>query len=220
MVASTPSTNHAVDADLELDVRDDARPGSPLRRVDAPPQGRERDRPVHRPVSRYSSPSRAAKALATVDFPEPAGRRWRSPSWRADHSADPAPQLVEEAPEAGEGLGHAAGVGDLDARTAARAGRSSSPCGGRRRSRRWRAQRSRGGRRQPSSASSASTPSRARSSATTAPTRSVSLPRMKPMPRIGSARRRTRRPPPASGRVSEMAFMSTSTPRSAARPTR
>ncbi len=71
------------------------------------------------PVSRYSRPRRWASALATVDLPEPAG-----PSIaitlieRAPYcaSAGGGSQLVQGVPVAGEGLGHAARIGDRDAR--------------------------------------------------------------------------------------------------------
>src|SRR3546814_6254147 len=80
------------------------------------------------PVSRYSRPRRAASARATVDLPDPAGpsmamtvmaeRSSRGRDVIARHWCVRrclGSQLVEHGPVAGEGLGHAARIGDADA---------------------------------------------------------------------------------------------------------
>ena len=74
MVASTPSTRTPVGPTLDLERRSamrataSASSGSTPRRSAA----KVTDRYIA-PVSRYSRPSRAARARATVDLPEPAG---------------------------------------------------------------------------------------------------------------------------------------------------
>ena len=132
-----------------------------------------------RPGRRWTCPTRPGPSMAMT----------RSDIGRGTYrSGRRLPEPIEHVEEPGERLGHAAGVGDDGARRAEPEDRrSSSPCGGRRRSRRGPASATPAGRTtKPSVSSSASTPQR-RSSVTMAAMRSVSLRRMNPIPvtRVG-----------------------------------
>ena len=188
MVASTPSTRTRSAVTSSSTTRASSADRAGVGGVDAPAQGRERDRPVHgprvevlepEPLGQAAGDGRLAGARGPVDRDDLHGQGTLLPR----RPALPARRPSSVVPVAGERLGHAVGVRDLDARRpAGRAGRSSSPCGGRRRSRPGPAAGCPGGPRSRRAPRRASMPQR-RSSRTTAAMRSVSWPRMKPTPR-------------------------------------
>ena len=152
--------------------------------VDAAPQRGERDAPVHGAGVEVveARAGRRAPAPRWTCRPRP-GRRWRSPSRESRRY-----RAGRRGPRRSRGTSWPRSRDPRSRRPAraGRRGRSSSPCGGRRRCARAPGGTSPGRTTKPSASSSASTPRR-RSSRTTPPTRSLSLARMNPMPvtRVG-----------------------------------
>ena len=186
-----------------------------------PPQRGEGDRPVHGAgveVVEAEAVGQAPGRRSTC--PTRPARRWRSPSSAAMYRGPDLRSASSASKKSGNVLATQPGSAiTMPGTRRPEERRSSSPCGGRRRSRPRAGRPAAPGRTtKPSASSSASTPQR-RSSVTTAAMRSVSLPRMKPMPV-------TRRRPVGEGgddgeglaRCRRGRRRSTSTPRSAPVP--
>ena len=142
MVASTPSTRTPSSVTSRSTLRARAATGSASAGVDVVAERGEGDGSVHgagvevpqtEPFGQQPGHGRLARSGRTVDGDDTHGREARR---RALGGRSPARRRVEQVPVAGEGLGHASGIGDRDARRRGdRAARTPSPSDGRRRSR-------------------------------------------------------------------------------------